>query len=130
MKYLSEADIINFNKMVIQKYSPKEPIGVLNKNSLNMIVENIKQEVYGQELYPSIEDKGAFLLYNLIKKHIFANGNKRTAYLTLKYFLLINNYHLEVKKDEAVDFIVYIAESSTDLEIISKWIKNHINKIE
>ena len=39
MKYLSAEDIIKINVMVIGKYSPKEPVGIADPNSLQMIVE-------------------------------------------------------------------------------------------
>ncbi|WP_040929370.1 type II toxin-antitoxin system death-on-curing family toxin [Nosocomiicoccus massiliensis] len=129
MRYLTDEDIIELNKIVIKRYSPKEPVKVLDRNALNMIVENMKQEVYGKELYPKLEDKGAFLLYHLIKKHIFANGNKRTAYLSLKYFLSLNDYRLILDKRDAVDYIVDIAIRPYNLEEISLWIKNNMNKI-
>lgn len=45
MRYLTVEDIIKINVMVICKYSPKEPIGIADLNSLQMIVEQPKQEI-------------------------------------------------------------------------------------
>ena len=46
---------------------------------LNGIIEQVYQNVFGQELYPSIEEKAANLLYFLVKDHHFADGCKRIA---------------------------------------------------
>lgn len=56
------------------------------------ILGNIRQTFNGQELYPSIEEKAAHLLYFIIKDHPFADGNKRIASFLFIYFLDRNNY--------------------------------------
>ena len=44
MNYLTAEEIIKINVMVIGRYSPKEPVGIADANSLQMIVEQAKQE--------------------------------------------------------------------------------------
>ncbi len=56
------------------------------------ILGNIRQTFGGQELYPSIEEKAAHLLYFVIKDHPFADGNKRTGSFLFIYFLDKNCY--------------------------------------
>ena len=56
------------------------------------ILGNIRQTFGGQELYPSIEEKAAHLLYFIIKDHPFADGNKRTGSFLFIYFLDKNDY--------------------------------------
>jgi prophage maintenance system killer protein len=51
------------------------------------IVGNIYQSFGGVDLYPSIEDKAANLLYFIIKDHPFSDGNKRSASFLFIYFL-------------------------------------------
>ncbi|MBU2495712.1 MAG: Fic family protein, partial [Candidatus Omnitrophica bacterium] len=53
---------------------------------------NIYQTFAGKELYPSLEEKAAHLLYFIIKDHPFIDGNKRTASFLFVYFLDRNNY--------------------------------------
>lgn len=77
MKYLSAEDIIKINVMVIGKYSPKEPVGIADPNSLKMIVEQPKQEIFGKVLYPDIYSKAAIIWINLIKKHPFYSQLKQ-----------------------------------------------------
>ena len=50
-------------------------------------VGNIYQSFGGQELYPSLEEKAAHLLYFITKNHSFLDGNKRIAATMFLYFL-------------------------------------------
>lgn len=58
-----------------------------NKNSIESIVGNVMQSFSNQELYPSIEEKAAHLLYFIIKNHPFIDGNKRSGAYAFVWFL-------------------------------------------
>lgn len=60
------------------------------------------QSFGGEDLYPGIARQGAVMFYLMIKNHPFANGNKRIAVVTLRYFFLKNNYGLELGENSAV----------------------------
>lgn len=62
------------------------------KGKLNGILAAVYQNVFGQELYPSIEEKAANLLYFLIKDHPFADGCKRIGATIFLEFLNKNNH--------------------------------------
>ena len=57
------------------------------RGKLRGILTGINQTFGGKELYPTVEEKAAHLLYFLIKDHPFADGNKRTASLFFVWFL-------------------------------------------
>jgi death-on-curing family protein len=59
---------------------------------LEGIVKNLYQTFNKKELYQSLEEKSAHLLYFVIKDHPFADGNKRIAAMLFIYFLSRNNY--------------------------------------
>jgi prophage maintenance system killer protein len=59
---------------------------------LKGILESIEQTFAGNELYPTVEDKAANLLYFLVKDHPFVDGNKRIASLLFIWFLEKNNF--------------------------------------
>ena len=61
------------------------------KGKLNGILEAVYQNVFDTEVYPSIEEKAANLLYFLIKDHPFADGCKRIAAAIFLEFLNKNN---------------------------------------
>ena len=62
------------------------------KGKLEGILAAIYQNVFGQELYPSIEEKAANLLYFIIKDHPFADGCKRIGASLFLEFLNKNNH--------------------------------------
>ncbi len=79
MKYLTVKDIIKINAKLITTVSSGELIGLKDAAALDMAVNQPQQEVFGEELCPTIYDKAAILAINLAKRHPFQNGNKRTA---------------------------------------------------
>lgn len=134
MIYLSEKDIVKLNVIQIKRYSPRETIGVIDKNALSMAVNQPRQHIFGKDLYPDEFSKAAVLLINLIKKHPFNNGNKRTAFLAAYVFLKINGFSLTMENQKVVEFVVNIAtyqgefddlkETTTDI------LKNNSTKID
>ncbi len=59
---------------------------------LEGIVENLYQTFNKKELYDTVEEKAAHLLYLIIKDHPFSDGNKRIGAFLFVYFLYKNNY--------------------------------------
>ena len=91
---------------------------------LNGILEAVYQNVFGTELYPTIEDKAAHLLYFLVKDHPFADGCKRIAATLFLEFLnknkrLVKNGKLVISNNTLVAITLLTAESKPDeMEII------------
>ena len=58
-------------------------------------IRQIYQSFDGTEMYPSVEEKAAMLLYLIVKNHSFIDGNKRVAAACFLYFLERNGllYH-------------------------------------
>ncbi|MFA5742850.1 MAG: virulence protein RhuM/Fic/DOC family protein [Candidatus Paceibacterota bacterium] len=61
--------------------------GQENGGRLKSVIENIYRTSGGEELYQSLEEKAAHLLYSAIKDLPFADGNKRIASFLFVYFL-------------------------------------------
>ena len=126
--YLTEKQIEKINALVIQRYSPNEQIQTVSPSALNMIVNLPEQFAFGKPLCPTIFDKATILFVQLIKKHVFVNANKRTAFYVLVKFLQLNGYYFSVSVEEAVEMCVTIAvEALTDEKMISysKWVSEH-----
>lgn len=69
----------------------------LKDQSFDSSLSAIYQTFDGQELYPSLEDKAAHLLYFLVKNHSFVDGNKRIGAFLFLWFLSKNNALLDNK---------------------------------
>jgi prophage maintenance system killer protein len=96
----------------------------------NGIIEQVYQNVFGQELYPSIEEKAAHLLYFLVKDHPFADGCKRIAATLFinflyKYNHLYRNNKQIISNEALVAITILTAESNpSEMDIIVKLIMN------
>lgn len=102
------------------------------KGKLEGILAAVYQNVFGQEVYPSIEEKAANLLYFLVKDHPFADGCKRIAATIFLEFLNKNNalYRngLQIISNSAlVAITLMIAESKpTEKEIMITLVMNFL----
>lgn len=117
------------------KYSKSSEIfGKEREDYFKGILGNIYQSFGGQEIYPTIQEKGANLLYLLIKDHPFTDGNKRIAAILFIYFL--NFYGLLYKNEtEIIDnktlaaLTLLIAESNPkEKDVIIDLVMNYINE--
>lgn len=100
---------------------------------LNGILAAVYQNVFGQELYPSIEEKAANLLYFLIKDHPFADGCKRIGASIFLEFLNKNN-HLIIDEKQIISnsalvaITLMIAESRPEeKDVMVKLVMNFLN---
>lgn len=118
MKYLHVEDVIRINAKLITETSQGEMIGIRDAAALDMALNQPKQIVYGEALYPSIYDKAAILAINLAKRHPFQNANKRTALVSMIVFLTINGYSTNFDREEAVQFILTITTSKQDFDTL------------
>jgi prophage maintenance system killer protein len=98
-------------------------------------INQIKQSFNDSELYPSIEEKAANLLYYITKNHSFVDGNKRIAAACFLYFLQQNNaLHNSngkpiINNETLATLTLYIANSRTEEnEIVKRLIISVLNR--
>ncbi|GIO14727.1 death-on-curing family protein [Cohnella xylanilytica] len=126
--FLTKEEIIAAHYFIMRRMNDAEQAGVKDHGLLESAVHRPQQSVIGEDAYPTLFDKAAALLESLIKNHCFHNGNKRTAYLVTKSFLMMNGYHLEMERKYAVEFIVDIAKGAYKLEAIAHILGEHSNE--
>ena len=104
-------------------------------NSFKSSIGQIYQTFGGVELYPSVEEKAAMLLYLVTKNHSFSDGNKRIAAMLFLWFMERNGilYRTDGSKRIADNTLValtlMIAESRTEeKDIMVKVVVNLINQ--
>lgn len=80
--------LVELKKNLIAKEEATELFGKERmKDSVSGIVGNVMQSFGGEELYPTIEEKAAHLLYFIVKNHPFVDGNKRSGAYAFVWFL-------------------------------------------
>ncbi|WP_455586389.1 RhuM family protein [Bacteroides sp.] len=117
------------------KFGGSELFAHEKDQSFQSSIATIYQTFGGEELYPSIEEKAAMLLYLVTKNHSFSDGNKRIAAMLFLWFMENNGilYRPDGEKRIADNTLValtlMIAESRTEeKDIIIKVIVNLINQ--
>ena len=104
-------------------------------DSFKSSIGQIYQTFGGEDLYPSVEEKAAMLLYLVVKNHSFSDGNKRIAAMLFLWFMEKNGilYAADGRKRIADNTLValtlMIAESRTEeKDVMVKVVVNLINK--
>lgn len=113
--------IIAYNFLILNliRVKKSDRPKVLNYFKLREIVEKL------QNLEGDMYDKAAFLLKGLIQKHPFASGNRRTAFIITKEFLLINKSKFNIRDNpNQAKVMIGIREGFYSNQEIKEWIKN------
>lgn len=118
-----------------EKFGSGKLFGNEKDDSFKSSISTIYQTFDGQELYPSIEEKAAILLYLVVKNHSFSDGNKRIAAFLLLWFLEQNgilyreNGSPLIANNTLVALTLMIAESKPEeMDTMVKVVVNLINK--
>jgi prophage maintenance system killer protein len=116
------------------KFGGSSIFGNEKDQSFKSSIATIDQTFDGKELYPSIEEKAANLLYFVVKNHSFTDGNKRIAawlfvwYLNKNDFLYKNDNSKRIENNTLVALTLMIAESNpNEKEMMINVIINLIN---
>ena len=156
---LDTLDNYDYERLTIERTTSKEPFRATYENAMAEIrrlhdkfggsqwfgnekddsfkssIGQIYQTFGGEELYPSVEEKAAMLLYLVTKNHSFSDGNKRIA-ATLFLWFLNNNGILyrpdgskRIADNTLVALTLMIAESRTEeKDVMVKVVVNLINQ--
>ena len=156
---LDTLDNYDYERLTITKTTKEEPFHATYENAMEEIrrlqdkfggsalfgnekddsfkssIGQIYQTFGGEELYPSVEEKAAMLLYLVTKNHSFSDGNKRIAATLFLWFL--NNNRILYRKDGSkrladntlVALTLMIAESRTEeKDVMVRVVVNLINQ--
>ena len=156
---LDTLDNYDYERLTIDKTTKEEPFHATYENAMEAInglrekfggsalfgnekddsfkssIGQIYQTFGGEELYPSVEEKAAMLLYLVTKNHSFSDGNKRIAATLFLWFL--NNNRILYREDGSkrladntlVALTLMIAESKTEeKDVMVKVVVNLINQ--
>ena len=156
---LDTLDRYDFQSLQIDKTTSEEPFHATYENAMEAInalkvkfggsqwfanekddsfkssIGQIYQSFGGEDLYPSVEEKAAMLLYLVVKNHSFSDGNKRIAAMLFLWFMEKNGIlysedgHKRIADNTLVALTLMIAESRTEeKDVMVKVVVNLINK--
>jgi death-on-curing protein len=146
MEYLRKEDILLINRMTIDRHGGNfvPPLNLLNPDPLEYLIEAVKAEMFGQELYPEVHDKAGLYMFNIISNHVFQDGNKRTGLATALLFIKLNKFRLkenlskvklgekrvpntgETTNEILFQFTTEVASGKLSLEECQAWFKTNM----
>ncbi|MBQ8358572.1 MAG: type II toxin-antitoxin system death-on-curing family toxin [Oscillospiraceae bacterium] len=100
-------------------------IGVRDEGLLESALEAVFSGFGDKEFYPTKEEKGARLGYNLISNHAFVDGNKRIGMYVMLTFLEVNGIHMDCTNDDVSATGLAVASGKMDYEALLQWVKEH-----
>jgi len=118
---LKEVEYIH--KLLIDTFGGSH--GVRDLSALLSALARPFQTFDNKELYPTPIDKAASLLESIVSNHPFIDGNKRTAYVLARLFLLQNRMDIKASQQDKYEFVMSIASGKMRFEEILSWIEKH-----
>ena len=100
-------------------------IGVRDQDLLESALENAFATFDGTDLYPSKEEKGAWLGFSLVSNHAFVDGNKRIGIYVMLSFLEMNGIRIHCLDEEIVHVGLSIANGTMKYEDLLEWVYRH-----
>ncbi len=129
--YLSREELLSLNEQAVVELGGNA--GVQSPRAFEVVLDQPKQVVFGQEVYPTIWVKAAYMMQQIIKTPVFVDGSKRTAGLVVLRFLPENGYQPmgEDYNEVARNFILEMVQcdnSEETMKLIAKWLSNHFTQ--
>ncbi len=96
-------------------------------NALEYLIEAVQVESFGKELYPEIYNKAAVYAFQIIKNHVFHDGNKRTGIAAAFAFLGANGLYINetITSDDLIELAHKIIDGSLDLDKLAAWFRDN-----
>ncbi len=131
---ITREEVLKIVEQMRIRFGSSEIFGVELNDSLDSSLGAVMQTFDGKDLYPSVEEKAANLLYFMVKNHSFIDGNKRIAAVVFLRFAEKNNLiydkqgNRRIADNALVAMTLMIAESrSQEKDIITAMLTNLIS---
>jgi death on curing protein len=122
---ISLIDVLKIHQRVID-YDKKEipddyTPAILSLPTLELMFEYMIKESN------TVFQNATIIVYTIVARHPFFNGNKRTGFEAMNFIIEDGGYKFTSTKDETIDFIVRIATTENEIKLseIEEWIINH-----
>lgn len=124
MKILTKEQIILLHTQLISETGGTD--GIRDGGLLDSAIMNPFQSFDGNDLYPTVLEKGAQLGFGLIRNHPFVDGNKRIGAHAMLVFLLLNGYSFSYTQIELTEIIIAEAAGEKDCRDLLLWLQSHV----
>ena len=120
---ISKDKVLLLHKLIARETGGS--VGVRDEGLLESALEAAFSGFGDQEFYPTKEEKGARLGYNLISNHAFVDGNKRIGMYVMLTFLEVNGIRMDCTNNDVSQTGLAVAAGKMDYEALLQWVKEH-----
>ena len=119
----SKEKVLLLHKLIAEETGGS--IGLRDEGLLESALEAAFSTFGGVELYPTKEEKGARLGYNLISNHAFVDGNKRIGMYVMLTFLEVNGIHMDCTNEDVATVGLAVAAGEMGYDNLLEWVREH-----
>lgn len=124
--YPTVTQICDINRRMIKEFGGLfiPPNNFHNPGALDYILDFIRSTIYGRTFYPSLKEKANAIAYHIISRHVFLDGNKRTAIHIAWEFLRSNDIRV-LLDSSIIDLSIAVANGEISQDELLIWFQNH-----
>ncbi len=126
-RYLTLEEVLDLHRLVLEQSGGRA--GVRDFGGLDSALAQPQMAFGGQELYPSLAEKGAALAFSLVGNHPFVDGNKRVGHAAMESFLVLNGWELAAEVDELEQLILRLAAGTLERAEFLAWVQSHLRPL-
>ena len=123
MTKFSKEKVLLLHQLIAQETGGE--VGLRDQALLESVLENAFATFGGRDLYPTKEEKAAWLGFSLISNHAFLDGNKRIGIYVMLTFLEMNGISMEYSNDDLVRVGLSVADGTMKYEPLLEWVRAH-----
>jgi death on curing protein len=123
-QWVSEATILAIHDEQLAEHGGRP--GIRDRGLLQAALARPKHKAaYGK---PDVAQLGAAYAFAIVKGHPFVDGKKRTAFVALELFLLINGYGLVASETEILAAMLGLAIGEISEMRLARWVRTHLRR--
>lgn len=124
--YPTVEQICEVNRRMIEEFAGffVPPDNLKNVDALEYVLTAVTSSVHGHILYPTLKEKAAALAHQIISRHVFQDGNKRTA-IHVAWEFLHSNRTKVLLEPTIIDLAEAIARGDAAYDELLEWLYDH-----
>ena len=124
--YPTARQVCEVNRRMVEEFGGLfvPPDNLLNLPALEYILDAVRFPIYNLNIHPTLKEKAAAIAHRIISRHVFQDGNKRTACHIAWEFLRSNGVRLHLDPS-VVELAVAIANGAAGEGELLEWLRQH-----
>jgi len=122
-RYLTAEEVLAIHSLVVEATGGSH--GLRDVGLLASIVARPQAGFGGKDLHQDVFTKAAVFAEAITNYHVFIDGNKRTAFVAMARFLVINGYQIIATNEEVEEAMLAVAEKRMNEAKLAAWLKKH-----